>query len=66
MFRKLIELIPELSDDTTYMPLGKLIRQTEHCKCSAPRETIFALLSILESEQDIGIRPDYSSSISEV
>lgn len=50
-----------------YVPLAGLLNDTKYCKCSDPRDRIFALLSLLDpSERVIGIEADYSKTVSEV
>ncbi|PMD17916.1 hypothetical protein NA56DRAFT_648340 [Hyaloscypha hepaticicola] len=50
-----------------YVPLAELLDATKNCKCSDPRDRIFALLSLLDpSERVIGIEADYSKTVSEV
>jgi hypothetical protein len=45
-----------------------LIRQTQECLCSDPRDRVFAILSLLTPPHDniIRIKPDYSKSVHEV
>jgi hypothetical protein len=66
-FHHRIELIYQISDSASPIPFGRLIRQTKYCKCSDPRDRVYAMLSILqEREQEMAIKPDYSQTIGEV
>ena len=66
-FHNRIEMIFQLSDDTTFVPFGRLVRQTKDSKCSDPRDRVYAVLSILDkSERNIGIKPDYSQTTAQV
>jgi hypothetical protein len=50
-----------------YVPFTSLLKQTRYCKCSDPRDRIFALLSLLDpGERVAGIEADYSKPVSEV
>lgn len=43
------------------------MRQTKHCRCSDPRDRVYALLSILDpSEINVEIKPDYSKTTGQV
>jgi len=43
-----------------YIPFGRLVRQTKHCKRSDPKDRVQALLSMPdEDEKNISIKPDY-------
>jgi hypothetical protein len=48
--------------------LGHLIYQTRYCKCSDPRDRVYAVLSLLKEEDRKRwiIKPDYTNSISAV
>lgn len=53
--------------DNVGAPLERLLFQTQHCKCTDPRDRIFALLGLFDSQsQEIGLKPDYSSEPEEV
>ncbi|KIW03032.1 uncharacterized protein PV09_05685 [Verruconis gallopava] len=66
-FHNRIEMIYQMSDDASAIPLGRLLRQTKHCKCSDPRDRIYAMLSILQkSERDMKLEVDYSLTTAEV
>jgi len=66
-FHERIEMIYQMSDDASPMPLGRLLRQTKHCKCSDPRDRVYAMLSLLKkSERDMDIKVDYSLTTSQV
>ena len=44
-----------------------LLQQTKNCKCSDPRDRIFALLSLVpKSMRGFGITPDYTKSVQDV
>jgi hypothetical protein len=50
-----------------HVPLTELLNDTKYCKCSDPRDRIFALLSLLgPSKRVTGIEADYSKTVSEV
>jgi len=50
-----------------YIPFPTLLDETKYCKCSDPRDRIFALLSLLHpSERVTGIEADYSKTVLEV
>ncbi|KAF2092942.1 hypothetical protein NA57DRAFT_62043 [Rhizodiscina lignyota] len=45
---------------------GSLIDYTRTCKCSDPRDRIYALLSMLPVDENLKIEPDYTKTVSEV
>jgi hypothetical protein len=50
-----------------YVPFTTLLDNTKYCKCSDPRDRIFALVSLLDPSQRVtGIEADYSKTVSEV
>ena len=47
--------------------LEALISQTRYCRCSDPRDRIFAILGLVDkTEADIHIEPDYTHSVGKV
>jgi hypothetical protein len=66
-FHHRIEMIYQLSDDASPIPLGRLLRQTTHCKCSDPRDRVYAMLSLLQNpEREMNVQVDYSLTTSQV
>ena len=56
-------IMARLNDPT----LGALMERTQNCKCSDPRDRVFALLNMLGScERDVKIKPDYTKTIGQV
>jgi hypothetical protein len=50
-----------------HMPLRDLLELTKLCKCSDPRDRVFALLSLLnDNERRCVIDPNYTKSVSDV
>lgn len=53
--------------DLGYTNLPGVISFTRQCRCSDPRDRIFAVLSFLETyERDLTITPDYNTTAKEV
>jgi hypothetical protein len=46
--------------------LPDLVQWTQQCKCSDPRDRIFALLSMLQNPAAVGIEADYNKTLKEV
>ena len=66
-FHERIELIFSLGYDETSIPFGRLIRTNKNCKCTDPRDRVFAVLNTLsKTDQEIGIKPDYTKSTTQV
>ncbi|KAF6228712.1 hypothetical protein HO173_011731 [Letharia columbiana] len=57
-----------ISDDTTsYLAFGDIIRRSAPCKCSDPKDRIYAVLSLLDrSVEGINIEPDYTKTTAQV
>ena len=50
-----------------YVSFGGLIQRTAACRCSDPRDRVYAVLSLLhKSEKDINIEPDYKKTTPQV
>jgi hypothetical protein len=62
-FKARLQMIYRLSDKGN-LPFGRLMHQTRNCKCSDPRDRVYALLSIYN--HDLNIAPDYHLSKEEV
>jgi hypothetical protein len=66
-FHHRIEMVYQLSDDATSVPLGRHLRQTTHCKCSDPRDRVYAMLGLLQkSEREMNVQVDYSLTTGQV
>jgi len=64
---KRLEVAYRLCGGTANRPFYSLIEKTKDCKCSDPRDKVFALLSMLDPwDKRIGIQPDYTKTVSEV
>ena len=51
----------------SYWTLGALIERTQQCKCSDPRDRVYAVLNMLKTfEKDANIKPDYTKTVSQV
>ena len=62
-----IDHVARLCDVPVFAGLEALITQTMYCKCSDPRDRIFAVLGLLDkSEADIDIQPDYTKTVGRV
>ena len=50
-----------------YRVFPHLLQETQHSKCTDPRDRIFALLSLLSPHDPVvAIEPDYKKDVSEV
>jgi hypothetical protein len=49
-----------------YIEMESVLECTKECKCSDPRDRIFALLSLGGMESGYQIKPDYTKSTHEV
>ncbi|KAL8691862.1 MAG: hypothetical protein Q9218_003006 [Villophora microphyllina] len=64
---RLSELIDVYSAAGTIMDFGTIIRRTGFCQCSDARDRIYAILTLLDvQDQKIHIIPDYTRSTAEV
>lgn len=64
---KRLEVAYRLCGGTANRPFYSLIEKTKDCKCSDPREKVFALISMLDQwDKRIGIQADYTKTVSEV
>ena len=62
-----IHAIINISNSVSYGTFGDIIRRTASCKCSDPRDRIYAILSLLDkSDKRINIEPDYSKTTVQV
>lgn len=62
-FEDLLETIYNISYDSTAVPFVELLYNARACKCSDPKDRVFAILSMLPTfEKHISIQPDYSLS----
>ncbi|PMD29250.1 hypothetical protein L207DRAFT_642561 [Hyaloscypha variabilis F] len=65
--RDLMEIASHLCDYGGEISIQALLDQTKNCKCSDPRDRIFALLSLVpKSRRRFGITPDYTKSPGDV
>jgi hypothetical protein len=66
-FRNRLNIIYNICRQGEYMPFQTLLERTKGCKCSDPRDRVFALLSLLDdNERGCAIDPDYTKSVSDV
>ena len=60
----------ELCDLDNPLPLRETVRQTARCKCTDPRDRIYAVLSIVPEVYDVSgkalLVPDYDKSVTDV
>ncbi|MCJ1431518.1 hypothetical protein MMC27_000871 [Xylographa pallens] len=66
---KRIDFLDDLADyGTSYSALGMIIFQTRHCKCSDPRDRVYAVLGLLHEfdKERWTLKPDYTSTTSQV
>ena len=60
-------LIYHMISEGGYFTLGALIERSQHCKCSDPRDRVYAVLNMLTTfERDTKIKPDYTKTVSQV
>ena len=60
-------LISHMISEGGYLTLGALIERSQQCKCSDPRDRVYAVLSMLKTfERDAKIKPDYTKTVSQV
>ena len=60
-------LISHMISEGGYLTLGALIERSQHCKCSDPRDRVYAVLNMLQTfERDVKIKPDYTKTVSQV
>ena len=60
-------LVYNLCDTESHLSFKRLLAATTSCKCSDPRDRIFALKSMLqENEKSLLMEPDYTKNIFEV
>ncbi|KAK0512926.1 hypothetical protein JMJ35_004943 [Cladonia borealis] len=60
-------LIYNMVSEGGYWTLGALIERTQQCKCSDPRDRVYAVLNMLKTfEKDANIKPDYTKTVSQV
>jgi Heterokaryon incompatibility protein (HET) len=66
-FNYRLEMVYQLCDIESPVPFGRHLRQTKLCKCSDPRDRIYAMLNtITQEERKMAIKPDYSQTVGEV
>ena len=64
---KRIRHVFRLCDTNAFAGLEALLTQTRYCRCSDPRDRIFAILGLVDKkEADIHIEPDYTQSVGKV
>ena len=62
-----IQHIDKLCDTNNFAGLETLITQTRYCRCSDPRDRIFAVLGLIDKTQaNMHIEPDYTQSVGKV
>ena len=60
-------LIHGMISEGGYLTLGELIQRSQQCKCSDPRDRVYAVLNMLKTfEKDARIKPDYTKTVSQV
>ena len=60
-------LISNMISEGGYLTLGALIERSQQCKCSDPRDRVYAVLNMLKTfERDAKIKPDYTKTVSQV
>ena len=68
-FSTRIEFVEELVDyGDSYSPLGWIIYRTRHCKCSDPKDRIYAVLGLIHEydKERWTLKPDYTSTTCQV
>ena len=66
-FAQRLAALVEISEFSEYTSLGEMIRRTAACKCSDPRDYIYANQSLLpRSELRLKIEPDYTKVTAQV
>ena len=63
-----LNILLQLSDSSRSSSIGSLIRSTATCKCSDPRDRIYAVQSLPhhEFERELKIEPDYTKEFAQV
>ena len=62
-------LINNMINYVPYSTLGALIERTQHCKCSDPRDRVYAVLNMLnnfDKDRDAKMKPDYTKTVNQV
>lgn len=60
-------LISQMIREDGYLTLGALIESRQQCKCSDPRDRVYAVLNMLKTfERNAKIKPDYTKTVSQV
>ena len=60
-------LINNMISGDAYLTLGALIERTQHCKCSDPRDRVYAVLNMPNNfERNTMIKPDYTKAVNRV
>jgi len=66
-FRERLVLVFLLCAQGIELPFQQLVRCTDRCLCTDPRDRVYALLNLIQkSERGIGIKPDYQSTCAEI
>ena len=66
-FLERIQLIVNMMDRLDDPTLGALMDSTQNCKCSDPRDRVFAVLNMLGyCERNVNIKPDYTKTVGQV
>ena len=61
------QLINNMICEAAYLTLGALIERTQHCKCSDPRDRVYAVLNMPNNfERNAKIKPDYTKTVNQV
>ncbi|KAL8653827.1 MAG: hypothetical protein Q9226_003688 [Calogaya cf. arnoldii] len=55
-----------LSNQTSFRELDRVLHETRQSRCSDQRDRIYAVLSLVPEYKRLGIRPDYTKSVTEV
>lgn len=59
--------VMNMSNSITFARLSHTLRRTASCKCSDPRDRIYAVLNLLDkTENGINIEPDYTKTTAQV
>ena len=66
-FLERIQFISRMVSQVSYSTLGELMKRTQECKCSDPRDRVFGVLNMLEPfERNVNIKPDYTKTVIQV
>ena len=66
-FLERIASINRMVSEVDYSTLGELMKRTQQCKCSDPRDRVYGVLNMLEPwERNAKIKPDYTKTVCQV